>query len=165
MLDTDRLGVLSLQDVRRAMPSSIADEHLLEVFSALDVNSDERVSYSDFLAAMLGTKIVLRDHHMEAAFRRFDASGSGFLSTLGLQQLLGDRFAGTKVGDVLEEETLNESGMLSRAKFFACMDHCRDSAASESVLPMSPTSLKEAVRSQVVTPLRKRRRISSRGGA
>merc|ERR1719223_157745 len=57
---------------RRAKTSEV-----LELFDVMDVNHDQEIHYSDFLAAAMVAREQLRDCSLRAAFARLDTNGSG----------------------------------------------------------------------------------------
>jgi len=119
-LDTTRQGTITLEELRRAMESlGVSDEEVLRVFLALDTNQDQEIHYSDFLAAMVSTKIDLNEDLMCAAFRKFDADGSGCITVDNLRQILGDTFEGEHVEDLLRDAQHTERDRITYSEFVA----------------------------------------------
>lgn len=105
------------------------------LFAALDVNKDQRIYYSEFLAA---TAKVCRFSHkqaLKATFSRFDADGSGSIGTQDLLSVLGKTFEGADVEELLEEAR-PQGGEISFEEFVEAI-MLGDSA--ETVQVISPT--------------------------
>eukprot|EP00933_Yihiella_yeosuensis_P073621 TRINITY_DN82329_c0_g1_i1.p1 TRINITY_DN82329_c0_g1~~TRINITY_DN82329_c0_g1_i1.p1 ORF type:complete len:150 (-),score=31.42 TRINITY_DN82329_c0_g1_i1:81-530(-) len=61
-----------------------------ELFSILDANGDERIYYSEFLAATMEATERIRDDAVRATFHRLDADNSGTVGVSDLSIVLGD---------------------------------------------------------------------------
>jgi len=111
--------------VRRLEPSQIADadvknparklrraktERLRELFQAMDVNDDEQIYYSDFLAATTDQSLLLQEEHIRVAFNRLDVDNSGTLSAEDIQAVIGDTFKGVENGLLMSDLGLSPSG-------------------------------------------------------
>lgn len=120
-MDVDNRGTITLSELKRVLEDKfhVTDEETLRIFNALDSNNDEEIQYSDFLAAMVSTRIALHDDLLRAAFRKFDSDGSGFITVGDLRQVLGDSFAGEKVADLLAEADILQDGRISYPEFVA----------------------------------------------
>ena len=55
----------------------IHDEDATKIFQALDTTQSDEIHYSEFLAAMVSTRIAMHDDLLLAAFKRFDCDNSG----------------------------------------------------------------------------------------
>jgi calcium-dependent protein kinase len=69
-------------------------EKLKELFQVMDVNGDNQVYYSDFLAATMHEELKLREEYVWAAFHRLDADNSGAISADDIQSSIGETFEG-----------------------------------------------------------------------
>jgi calcium-dependent protein kinase len=81
-LDRSQRGTISFMDFSSnlVLDGSIA----AEIFNALDHNHDGEIHYSEFLAAMFGKVIDLKESSLKAAFQRLDKEGVGFLTAESL---------------------------------------------------------------------------------
>jgi len=127
-LDTDKQGTISLAELRAAMASTlcIPDEEVERAFAVLDSNCDKEICYSEFLAAMVSSKIDLNDELLHSTFRRFDTKGCGYITLEGLQDVAGDTFQDERVD---EAPQLN-GGHISYSEFAA---YLRGSSAAAEV--------------------------------
>mmetsp|Transcript_45604 Transcript_45604/g.145524 ORF Transcript_45604/g.145524 Transcript_45604/m.145524 type:complete len:574 (-) Transcript_45604:91-1812(-) len=120
-MDKNNHGTITLQELKNVMMDKfhIAEGETLKVFEALDSNHDESIHYSDFLAAMVNTRIALHDDLLRSAFRRFDADNSGYITLENLHLVVGDDFEGESVETMLAEADLLKDNRISYAEFVA----------------------------------------------
>mmetsp|Transcript_42874 Transcript_42874/g.91959 ORF Transcript_42874/g.91959 Transcript_42874/m.91959 type:complete len:597 (+) Transcript_42874:300-2090(+) len=76
-------------------------EQLEEVLSYMQVDGQDEVFYSHFLAAMLGLNPSLREGAARVAFNRLDVDRSGIITASDLRQALGETFEGMGVESLL----------------------------------------------------------------
>mmetsp|Transcript_56819 Transcript_56819/g.133447 ORF Transcript_56819/g.133447 Transcript_56819/m.133447 type:complete len:548 (+) Transcript_56819:165-1808(+) len=115
-MDPDHTGVVKLSALKEILVENfeLPDEKINDIVHALDYNNDEELNYSEFLAAMVSTRIEMHDDLLMNAFRRFDTDGTGYITVEDLRKVLGESFDGATV-----EELLREADMSGRGKIFA----------------------------------------------
>eukprot|EP00444_Apocalathium_aciculiferum_P004401 CAMPEP_0183396352 /NCGR_PEP_ID=MMETSP0370-20130417/9957_1 /TAXON_ID=268820 /ORGANISM="Peridinium aciculiferum, Strain PAER-2" /LENGTH=534 /DNA_ID=CAMNT_0025577127 /DNA_START=10 /DNA_END=1614 /DNA_ORIENTATION=- len=129
-LDKDHTGDISLIELRRVLEDKF---HLSEgdagmVFSALDGNSDGTINYSEFLAAMVSSRLKLHDELLKATFRRFDATRTGYITSEDFKTVLGANFP---VKDIMEQVDANSDGKISYEEFLAYLRNTEDNEQLE----------------------------------
>lgn len=94
-LDANKDGIISLGELKDVLESKfqVPSEETIQIFKAMDSNGDEQIHYSDFLAAMVGTRIGLHDHLLKVSFKKFDTDNTGYISATNLREVF--------VGDVV----------------------------------------------------------------
>lgn len=95
-LDTDRQGTIKLSDFKNVLMSkfNLDEERTDTIVTSLAVTQKDVIHYSEFLAAMVSTRMVaLNDEHYMATFRRFDGQKRGFVTDKDLKKVLGDGFS------------------------------------------------------------------------
>jgi len=134
-LNTSCEGTITLSELRQALDTlGVSDEQEVKsVFEALDSNQDHEIHYSDFLAAMLSTKIDLNEELMAATFRKFDTDSSGYITLANLREMLGDTFEGEHVEVLLREAGFDEQGGISYPEFVAFLSRSPASPRSPRV--------------------------------
>ena len=80
-LDTENLGMLSMQEVKQAFKdANINAEDVERIFRSLDTNGDGLINYSEFLAATVDRKQALSMQNLQFAFHHFDVDNSGYIT-------------------------------------------------------------------------------------
>eukprot|EP00403_Amphidinium_massartii_P025017 CAMPEP_0178392084 /NCGR_PEP_ID=MMETSP0689_2-20121128/11497_1 /TAXON_ID=160604 /ORGANISM="Amphidinium massartii, Strain CS-259" /LENGTH=590 /DNA_ID=CAMNT_0020012649 /DNA_START=96 /DNA_END=1865 /DNA_ORIENTATION=- len=120
-LDTARKGTVSLTQLKQAIRNSRSSDEpqdsqsfpsklrransgeLDSMLGVLDVHGDDRIYYSDFLAATIETRAKIREETLAATFHRLDADGSGAITAADIRKVFGDTFEGVAVDELLKE--------------------------------------------------------------
>merc|ERR1712159_152810 len=121
-IDKDQRGTISLAQLREIMVNQlrVPDSDVIDIFKAMDANHDNEVHYSEFVAAMLSTRIDLNDQLLDTAFRNFDKDLSGYITAENLREALGSSCVGSeKVEKLLREADFLEDGRISFPEFTA----------------------------------------------
>jgi len=120
-MDKNKQGTITLQELKQVMTDkfNVSDSETQQIFEALDSNQDETIHYSDFLAAMMNTRIAMHGDILKSAFRRFDTDNSGFITVDNLREVLGDTWRGEDVENLLAEADLLQDGRISYKEFVA----------------------------------------------
>jgi len=107
-----------------------------ELVHMLDANGDERIYYSDFLAATMQCRSRLREEAVRATFNRFDADRSGTISVSDVRNVLGDSFEGMHVEDLVAQADPKGKGEISFEDFLRVVeDQDVTSAATPRATP------------------------------
>eukprot|EP00930_Biecheleria_cincta_P051173 TRINITY_DN3632_c0_g3_i1.p1 TRINITY_DN3632_c0_g3~~TRINITY_DN3632_c0_g3_i1.p1 ORF type:complete len:525 (+),score=117.86 TRINITY_DN3632_c0_g3_i1:81-1655(+) len=115
-LDTSRSGQIKLIDLKHVLESKfdLPEDHTMAVFQALDSAPDDEIHYSDFLAAMMSSRIKLYDELLQECFRRFDHDYSGYISEADLKRVLGTDY---DVSEIMKTVDINHDGKISSEEF------------------------------------------------
>jgi calcium-dependent protein kinase len=118
-MDKDNTGHVALSELKEILASKCGakDADAAKIFNSLSSNNHDRVNYSDFLAAMLASRIELNQNHLRSAFDRFDRDGSGVITIQNLRDVLGSTHNGVKVEELLAQADLDKSGKISFEEF------------------------------------------------
>jgi len=108
--DKTHSGTISAQDLLSlAKQYQMTPQEADAILDALDSHHDGHIHYSDFLAAMIRTRIALNDSSLRATFHRFDEDDSGKITLENLKSVLGDELAA--------QEVLAEAGVADGISF------------------------------------------------
>merc|ERR1712019_99783 len=104
-MDANKQGTITLAELKAVLEGKfhVSDDEARSIFDTLDTNNDEEIHYSDFLAAMVSTRIKLHDDLLTSAFRRFDTDSSGYITVENLREVLGDRADDDEVEKLVAE--------------------------------------------------------------
>jgi serine/threonine protein kinase len=119
MMDKNNQGTITLAELKAVMVDKfhIPDQETMKIFHALDSNHDDTIHYSDFLAAMVSTRIALHDDLLKATFSKFDTDNTGYITVANLKEVLGQSFDGEKVEDLLKEADFTHDNRISYGEF------------------------------------------------
>jgi len=120
-MDKTQQGTITLSELKAVMEEKfhVSDEEAVQIFSALDSNHDEEIHYSDFLAAMVSTRIKLHDSLLSTTFRKFDMDNTGYITADNLREILGDTFDGEEIEKLVAEADQLKDGRISYPEFVA----------------------------------------------
>ncbi|CAE7305452.1 CPK1 [Symbiodinium necroappetens] len=118
-LDHSQQGTIKMRDLKQVMQEkfNVSEGETKQVFDALDSNHDEEIHYSDFLAAMVSTRISLHDHLLKATFKKFDVDSSGYITCSNLKEVLGETWEGEQVEKLLAEADILKDNRISYQEF------------------------------------------------
>jgi len=158
-MDANRRGTIVLAELGQAMKDERykAEEKLDIIFAALDYNHDMEIHYSDFLAAMVSTKIDLHDRLISNAFRRFDADDSGYITAGNLREILGTECQEQAEAFIREADHLQD-GQISLPEFAAYLRGTQLEVNNEQVMgthlerPMSLVAVRGRQSSPLASP-------------
>eukprot|EP00403_Amphidinium_massartii_P015815 CAMPEP_0178424636 /NCGR_PEP_ID=MMETSP0689_2-20121128/28311_1 /TAXON_ID=160604 /ORGANISM="Amphidinium massartii, Strain CS-259" /LENGTH=564 /DNA_ID=CAMNT_0020046277 /DNA_START=47 /DNA_END=1737 /DNA_ORIENTATION=- len=120
-MDKNKEGTITLGELKQVMMDQfdISDEETRRIFEAMDSNHDSTIHYSDFLAAMLSTRIKLHGDLLLRTFKRFDTDSSGYITVENLREVLGESFEGQDVSKLIAEADMLKDGRISYKEFVA----------------------------------------------
>jgi len=113
-MDQNHTGAITYEDLKKVMVDKfkIPSKEMDVAFSALSVKSGRGIQYSDFLAAMVSSRIALSNELLQDCFQKFDVDATGFITTDNLVEVLGDKFNGIATETMLDDvDTLNDGKM------------------------------------------------------
>lgn len=142
-MDTSRQGTITLSELKTVMTEQfhIEDAQVQSIFQALDTGNNHVIHYSEFLAAMVSTRIAMHDDLLRATFQRFDVDKSGNITIENLRTVLGDTFSDVEVENLLKEADADGNGEISYDEFFA---YLKNEAASDGKLMSAADKLLDA---------------------
>mmetsp|Transcript_35012 Transcript_35012/g.100712 ORF Transcript_35012/g.100712 Transcript_35012/m.100712 type:complete len:484 (+) Transcript_35012:407-1858(+) len=139
-IDKSREGTIRLEELTAVMQDhmEISNDEIEKIFSVLDHNKDEQVYYTDFLAAMLSTRIRLHEDLIRRAFERFDIDNSGVISVENLKGVLGDNYDGAAVEEIVKMADIDGNGTIDYEEFLAAVTAASEWSISETMLVDGP---------------------------
>eukprot|EP00929_Paragymnodinium_shiwhaense_P066997 TRINITY_DN3368_c0_g2_i1.p1 TRINITY_DN3368_c0_g2~~TRINITY_DN3368_c0_g2_i1.p1 ORF type:complete len:562 (+),score=168.47 TRINITY_DN3368_c0_g2_i1:120-1805(+) len=142
-MDENQQGTITLGELKKVMIEKfhIEDAETQRIFQALDSNNDELIHYSDFLAAMLTTRIALHGDLLRSAFKRFDTDNSGYITTDNLKQVLGETFQGEEVESLMKDANIT-NGKISFEEFASYLRSCAGDEHQAATAMVIDTQLK-----------------------
>lgn len=146
-IDTDHTGTISLAELKEALEQNdfLSLRNSDELVSGLQM---EQIDYSDFLAAMLSSRIAAHESTIRNAFRRFDVDSNGVISSSDLRVVLGKSHKKSEVEEFVRSMDSNGDGQISFDEFLEYLstdeaDESHKAAAAsiiEDEIKRSPTA-------------------------
>jgi len=114
-LDQHHTGMIKLTELKQVLEDKFnvpteMSRSVIDAFKQLDGEHNEVIHYSDFLAAMLSSRLSLNDSLLRETFRHFDTRDCGHISPRALQSVLGKSF---DVNNIFESLDANGDGQIS----------------------------------------------------
>jgi Ca2+-binding EF-hand superfamily protein len=111
-------GAVSLEELKAALAGRNCEEsEVFQIFDLLSHGHEDKIHYSDFLAAMVSTHLDVDDHLLQVTFKKFDRRASGFISSQDLRSILGSSFYGDDIEALIREADSDGDGKLSYEEF------------------------------------------------
>jgi calcium-dependent protein kinase len=132
-MDETNEGTISFANLAKVLQDkfNVPPPETTQILKTLAANHGEKdIRYSDFLAAMVSTRIDLYDDLLEAAFKRFEREGSGYITEDSMRQVTGERFEGTRVKTVLRQASKLRENRVSFEEFAS---HLREDSPQDQL--------------------------------
>jgi len=124
-LDADNSGTITINEFKGVLEDQfhMEDEAVMAAFGCLDMNHQDEIHYSEFLAATVASRIHLHDDLLRATFKRFDADNSGFITSDELRNVFGPCIDKQDLDSFMEEVDTSHDGKISYDEFITYLRH------------------------------------------
>jgi calcium-dependent protein kinase len=118
-MDKENHGTITLPQFKQCVEEHfhLPDDQVKKVFESLDAAHNGEIQYTEFLAAMVSSRIHLYDSFLQTAFKRFDTDASGFVTLANLKEVLGDTVSAADLNTIMNEVDENHDGKISFQEF------------------------------------------------
>ncbi|KAH8076070.1 serine/threonine kinase [Aureococcus anophagefferens] len=117
-IDTANEGFINFGELEAGLTKAGYDQTLIaEVFEAVDHDNTGRISYTEFLAAMLEGNCLVQEDELADAFDRLDSDDSGAITKDNLRQLLGNQFSASLVEEMIADADFKQNGTVDYEEF------------------------------------------------
>eukprot|EP01016_Furgasonia_blochmanni_P010764 TRINITY_DN14627_c0_g1_i2.p1 TRINITY_DN14627_c0_g1~~TRINITY_DN14627_c0_g1_i2.p1 ORF type:complete len:466 (-),score=141.60 TRINITY_DN14627_c0_g1_i2:192-1589(-) len=109
LMDKDNSGIISLDELRRAMQETgcaATEEEIQKMLKTIHVDNQMGINYTEFLTATLDRKLYLTKEKLWTAFKYFDVDNSNFITVKNLREAMAR--AGRKLNDNELQEMIAE---------------------------------------------------------
>lgn len=126
-LDTDNNGKLSLDELKQGCEQvypEMTEAQITKLLKKIDLNQNGTIEYSEWIAATVNKKQLLKEENLKEAFKTFDEDKDGYISADELKSLLGKkRNIDIEVCEaIIDEADEDEDGKLNLDEFTNMMD-------------------------------------------
>jgi len=118
-IDTDRSGAISIVEFKQVLEERFHIDHeaAQQAFQALDTNHQDEIHYSEFLSAMVSSRIKMHDDLLKETFKRFDTHNSGFITESDLKETLGETLQPEEITAMMQTVDMNNDGKICYTEF------------------------------------------------
>merc|ERR1719327_1602704 len=104
-MDKTKSGTITLVEFKAVIEErfELTDAQVQGIFSTVDMSNTHEIQYSEFLAAMVASRVAMHDDLLKGTFRRFDTDNTGYIELSDLKTVLGETFEGEQVATLLAE--------------------------------------------------------------
>jgi len=133
MLDANEDGSVSVSELSVALNRTLgtSPEDAQKIFRTLDLDGDAGIQYSEFLAAMVGTKVLGQPGAKEEAFKHFDLVGKGTIQLSEFEAILGGQFCGTSTSQIFVALDMNDDDRVDLQEFTASILQVKGKCTNE----------------------------------
>jgi len=157
-IDKDRSGAISIVEFKQVLEERFHIDHEVaqNAFNALDQNHQDEIHYSEFLAAMVSSRIKMHDDLLKETFKRFDTSNTGYITEDDLKVILGETFEPEEVHAMVQDvNTQGQDGRISYAEFIHYLQDNPESKHQDAAAKLVDAKAKESGRAQTARPKEK----------
>ena len=135
-MDEDKKGFITLEDFTKYIINECSidlfltdDEELKKAFQSVDIGDNNKIDYTEFLAANLDESIYLKQEKLKEAFRAFDINDTGAIKKEDIIRVLKlDNLEDKNkiVNSIIEENDFDKDGKINFQDFMKIMENKRD---------------------------------------
>mmetsp|Transcript_23545 Transcript_23545/g.20897 ORF Transcript_23545/g.20897 Transcript_23545/m.20897 type:complete len:216 (-) Transcript_23545:7-654(-) len=122
-IDTDHSGYIEAEELAEAMrkvDEDLTQEDIDGIIKEIDVEGNQKINYSEFIAATLDVKATLTDAKLITLFKNFDLDNSGYITLENLQgafKKFGNNVSKSELQIVLDKHDIAKDGKISYEEF------------------------------------------------
>lgn len=123
-LDRDGNGAISQEELTCMLQSElgITEERCRWIFDQLDLVGDHEIQRSEFLAAVVGTRLLHSQVEIQKAFNCFDTAKDGKIHPSELVGVLGKTFCGKPTEELFSQVDVNGDRTIDFSEFSAVVN-------------------------------------------
>ena len=131
-MDEDKKGFITFEDFRKYIINEYDiddlvenEEELKKAFQSVDIDHNNKIDYTEFLAANLDKKIFLKEEKLKEAFRAFDINDTGSIKKEDIIRVLKLENLSDKneiVNSIIEENDFDKDGKINFKDFMHSME-------------------------------------------
>ena len=132
-IDEDKKGFITLEDFTKYIINECNiddlidnEEELKKAFQSVDIDHNNKIDYTEFLAANLEEKIYLKEEKLKEAFRTFDINDTGAIKKEDIIRMLKLENLEDKnkiVNSIIEENDFDKDGKINFNDFMLVMNN------------------------------------------
>lgn len=91
-IDTDNSGFIELSELEKAIKEANFDltaKEIRHIIQELDYSGNQKINYSEFLAATISVQTILTHERLEALFKQFDIDNKDEITSENIRAAMG----------------------------------------------------------------------------
>jgi len=123
-LDKDGTGMISAAELKQALHDSeqvnIPETEINAIINELDYQGNQKINYSEFIAATIKTKEILTHEKLQAIFWQFDTDRTGFITKENIVtgfKKLGRKISAQELDEIMKVHDTTKDDKLSFDEF------------------------------------------------
>jgi calcium-dependent protein kinase len=131
-IDEDKKGFITFQDFRKYIINELDVDDIIEneveiknAFESIDIDHNNKIDYTEFLAANLDKTIFLKEEKLKEAFRTFDLNDCGVIKKEDIIRVLKLENLPDKnniANSIIEENDFDKDGKINFKDFMLVME-------------------------------------------
>ena len=131
-IDEDKKGFITFEDFRKYIINEYDiddlienEEELRKGFKSVDIDHNNKIDYTEFLAANLDEKVFLKEDKLKEAFRTFDINDTGAIKKEDIIRVLKLENLPDKnniANSIIEENDFDKDGKINFKDFLCAMN-------------------------------------------
>jgi calcium-dependent protein kinase len=96
------------------------EQEIDRIINEVDYQRNNKINYSEFLAATLSISKILTNERLTAMFKQFDSDGSGYITPEDIAEAmhkLGQKISNAEIEDIMSKHDLKKEGRISFEEF------------------------------------------------
>lgn len=116
--DIFQTGTITMEEFQQSLRKfDYSDEDITRIFKKIDIDRNNVINYSEFLAATLEAKGKIAEYRLAEAFDQLDCDDSGYISHQNLKQILGEDVDDRYIDLLIQEADFKHDGRISYQEF------------------------------------------------
>jgi Ca2+-binding EF-hand superfamily protein len=126
-IDTDMSGFLEFKELEQAIQNAnfkMSSKEIHDIVKEIDYMDNQKINYSEFLAATINTAEFLTDQKLLAIFKTFDFDNTGEITTQNLKDAFskfGKEISDQEVKIIMQQHDADGGKTISLDEFKAMM--------------------------------------------
>jgi len=137
-MDKDKTGTITFNNMRTAINAQfdLSEKELKEIFDVMNLAHDEEIHYSEFIAAVMQTRVHMDKNLLRETFDHLDVFHAGKITKKDLQKVIGgNKFEHTDINSIMYEiEGCTPKSGISFEKFSEHLQHIDSIQPSDSIM-------------------------------
>lgn len=125
--DKDHCGEISINNLKQILKEenfAVTNIEINKILKDLDVNDEDTIRYSEFLAAAMNSKLYLSKEKLWTAFKFFDIENSNYITQENIQEVMkraGKLYSDEQIREMIQEVDIGKDGKISFDEFCRMM--------------------------------------------